>query len=50
MIRPVPDFSQPEILFFHIVPLPKYPKSFATLTKENSVFANAIDVDNLKLQ
>ena len=43
-IRQVPDFPLPGILFFDILPLLKDPKHFATLTKELSVFANAIDV------
>ena len=43
-IRQVPDFPMPGILFFDILPLLKNPKHFATLTKELSVFANAIDV------
>ncbi len=40
----VPDFPLPGILFFDILPLLKDSKHFATLTKELSVFANAIDV------
>ena len=43
-IRQVPDFPLPGILFFDILPLLKDPKHFAVLTKELSVFANAIDV------
>ena len=43
-IRQVPDFPVPGILFFDILPLLKDPKHFATLTKELSAFANAIDV------
>ena len=43
-IRQVPDFPLPGILFFDILPLFKDSKHFATLTKELSVFANAIDV------
>ena len=43
-IRKVPDFPLPGILFFDILPLLKDPKHFATLTKELSGFANAIDV------
>ncbi len=43
-IRQVPDFPLPGILFFDILPLLKDPKHFRTLTKELSVFANAIDV------
>lgn len=43
-IRQVPDFPLPGILFFDILPLLKDPKHFATLAKELSVFANAIDV------
>ena len=43
-IRQVPDFPKPGILFFDILPLLKDPKHFTTLTKELSVFANAIDV------
>jgi len=43
-IRQVPDFPLPGILFFDILPLLKDPKHFATLTKELSAFANAIDV------
>lgn len=43
-IRQVPDFPLPGILFFDILPLLKDPKHFAMLTKELSVFANAIDV------
>ncbi len=43
-IRQVPDFPQPGILFFDILPLLKNPKHFRTLTQELSVFANAIDV------
>ena len=43
-IRQVPDFPLPGILFFDILPLLKDPKHFAVLTKELSIFANAIDV------
>jgi adenine/guanine phosphoribosyltransferase-like PRPP-binding protein len=43
-IRRVTDFPLPRILFFKILPLLKDPKHFATLTKELSMFANAIDV------
>jgi adenine phosphoribosyltransferase len=43
-IRQVPDFPLPGILFFDILPLLKDSKHFAVLTKELSVFANAIDV------
>jgi adenine phosphoribosyltransferase len=43
-IRQVPDFPLPGILFFDILPLLKDPKHFAVLTKELSVFADAIDV------
>ena len=43
-IRQVPDFPLPGILFFDILPLLKDPKYFSVLTKELSVFANAIDV------
>ena len=43
-IRQVPDFPLPGILFFDVLPLLKDPKHFATLTKELSIFANAIDV------
>jgi adenine phosphoribosyltransferase len=44
MIRKVPDFPVPGILFFDILPLLKVPNSFATLTRELSMFANEIDV------
>ncbi len=43
-LRQVPDFPLPGILFFDILPLLKDSKHFAVLTKELSVFANAIDV------
>ncbi len=43
-IRQVPDFPAPGILFFDILPLLKDAKHFASLTKELSNFANAIDV------
>jgi len=43
-IRQVPDFPMPGILFFDVLPMLRDPKHFATLTKELSVFANAIDV------
>jgi adenine phosphoribosyltransferase len=43
-IRQVPDFPLPGILFFDILPLLKNPKHFAVLTRELSMFANAIDV------
>ena len=44
MIRKVPDFPLPGILFFDILPLLKDSNNFATLTRELSMFANAIDV------
>ena len=44
VIRQVPDFPRPGILFFDILPLLKDPKHFEALTQELSVFANAIDV------
>jgi adenine phosphoribosyltransferase len=43
-IRQVPDFPMPGILFIDVLPMLRDPKHFATLTKELSVFANAIDV------
>lgn len=43
-IRQVPDFPNPGILFFDILPLLKDRVHFANLTKELASFANSIDV------
>ena len=43
-IRQVPDFPNPGILFFDILPLLKDRVHFANLTRELASFANSIDV------
>jgi len=43
-IRQVPNFPEPGILFFDILPLLKDPKLFSELIKEIANFANQIDV------
>ena len=43
-IRQVPNFPEPGILFFDILPLLKDPKLFSELIKEIANFSNQVDV------
>ena len=43
-IRQVPNFPEPGILFFDILPLLRDPKLFSELIKEIANFSNQVDV------